>query len=164
MKREIVSDTGPLISLEKMREGFQFIRKLYDVIWVPPAVMEELTESFSNPTAYLQCNGIQDFVKIHPVTTTHFDLSGRLHDGEIQAISLALKLDLPLLIEETAGRVVAHSLGLSISGIARQVVVACRKNVIQPSEADQKLQELLKGNRINQKVYGFLKSKIEEIK
>lgn len=163
MRREVVSDTGPLISLEKMRDGFQFIRKLYDVIWVPPAVMEELTESFPSTTAYLQCYGIQDFVQVQSVTAGFFDSLERLHAGEVQAISLALKLELSLLIEETRGRVVARSLGLRISGIARQVVDACRKNVISASEADQKLQELLSANRINQKVFDFLKSKIKEI-
>lgn len=40
--RPIVSDTGPLISLEKITGGYRFIRCLYDRLVVPPAVMDEL--------------------------------------------------------------------------------------------------------------------------
>jgi len=29
--RRIVSDTGPLISLEKLRQGYAFFRQLYDI-------------------------------------------------------------------------------------------------------------------------------------
>lgn len=45
MKRIIVSDTGPIISLEKLIEGFDFIRRLYDEILVPPSVLEELCQN-----------------------------------------------------------------------------------------------------------------------
>jgi hypothetical protein len=47
-----------------------------------------------------------------------------LHVGEAQAIQLARELALPLLIEETVGRRVALGLGLSISGIAGQILKA----------------------------------------
>ena len=33
--REIVSDTGPLITLEKLIDGFRFIRLLYDKVVIP---------------------------------------------------------------------------------------------------------------------------------
>lgn len=33
----VVSDAGPLISLEKISDGYGFIRKLYGKIMVPPA-------------------------------------------------------------------------------------------------------------------------------
>jgi hypothetical protein len=34
--RRIVSDTVPLISLEKLNQGYDFIRRLYDQIVLPP--------------------------------------------------------------------------------------------------------------------------------
>ena len=40
--RRVVSDTGPLISLERLTDGFAFIRRLYDQIVIPPAVLEEV--------------------------------------------------------------------------------------------------------------------------
>lgn len=36
--RQIVCDTGPLISLEKITGGYRFIWCLYDRLLVPPAV------------------------------------------------------------------------------------------------------------------------------
>jgi hypothetical protein len=38
----IVSNTGPLISLEKLRQGYDFIRQLYDTIIIPPGVLDEV--------------------------------------------------------------------------------------------------------------------------
>ena len=46
----IVSDTGPLISLERMTGGFPFIRRLYDRIIVPPAVLDELGFGYGSVT------------------------------------------------------------------------------------------------------------------
>jgi len=34
-RRETVSDTGPLITLEKLSDGYRFIRLLYDKIIIP---------------------------------------------------------------------------------------------------------------------------------
>ena len=58
MKRIIVSDTGPITSLEKLIEGFDFIRRLYDEILVPPSVLEELCQNqFQSGEAYLEAFG-----------------------------------------------------------------------------------------------------------
>ena len=40
--RRIVSNTGPLISLEKLNQGHDFIRRLYDKLIISPAVLEEV--------------------------------------------------------------------------------------------------------------------------
>lgn len=71
-------------------------------------------------------------------------------------ISLALELNLPLLIEETAGRKIAHSLGVEVSGIARQIVIAYQQNIIDGFEAKDKLSQMLKANRINRKIFDTL--------
>jgi len=42
--RRIVSNTGPLILLEKLRPGYDFIRQLYDTLIIPPGVLDEVTE------------------------------------------------------------------------------------------------------------------------
>ena len=39
----IVADTGALITLEKMQDGFEFSKLLFDKIIIPQAVFEELT-------------------------------------------------------------------------------------------------------------------------
>jgi predicted nucleic acid-binding protein len=79
-----------------------------------------------------------------------------LHIGEAQAIQLARELALPLLIEETVGRRVARGLGISISGIAGQIITSFRRGIITAQEARNKLQELFHTGRINRKIYEAL--------
>ncbi len=43
MEKIIVSNTGPLISLEKLNDGFSFIRKLYEKILIPQKVLDEVS-------------------------------------------------------------------------------------------------------------------------
>src|SRR4029453_1359854 len=113
--RRIVSNTGPLISLEKLRQGYDFIRQLYDTIIIPPGVLDEGTEGqFATPHDYLQHYGIVDLIEVHSVAR-HEQLPevARLHGGEVQAIQLAQELALPLLIHATVGRRGAQGLGIS---------------------------------------------------
>ena len=49
--QQIVSNTGPLISLEKLNQGYNFIRCLYEKLIIPPAVLDEVAEGqFVDPT------------------------------------------------------------------------------------------------------------------
>jgi predicted nucleic acid-binding protein len=153
-----VSNTGPLISLEKLSQGYTLIRRLYDKLIVPPVVLEEVTVGqFATPDDYLQHYAIGDLVERRRVSQPHeLPEAERLHEGETQAIQLALELELPLLIEETVGRRVAQNLGLQISGIAGQIIKAFRQGILSATEAQDKLSELLRAGRINQKIYEAL--------
>ena len=156
--RRIVSNTGPLISLEKLRHGYDFIRQLYDTIIIPPGVLPEVAEGqFATPHAYVQRYGIVDLIEVHAISRSEqLPEAARLHSGEAQAIQLARELTLPLLIEETAGRRVARGLGISISGIAGQILKAFRQGSLTAQEARNKLLELLQAGRINRKIYEAL--------
>ena len=156
--RQIVSNTGPLISLEKLNQGYDFIRCLYEKLIIPPAVLDEVAAGqFVDPQEYLHHYNIIDLIEVCSVSQTPL-ISGveRLHDGEIQAIQLALELQLPLLIEETVGRRVAQSMGIRVSGIAGQIIMAFRQNGISATDARDKLNELFRAGRINQKIYDAL--------
>ena len=156
--RRIVSNTGPLISLEKLRQGYDFIRQLYDTIIIPPSVLDEVAEGqFTTPHAYVQHYGIADLIEVQAASRSEqLPDATRLHIGEAQAIQLARELALPLLIEETIGRRVARGLGISISGIAGQVLKAFRQGSLTAQEARDKLLELFQAGRINRKVYEAL--------
>ncbi len=156
--RRTVSNTGPLISLEKLNHGYDFIRRLYGKVIIPLAVLNEVAAGqFEKPDAYLRYYGIMDLIEIGVVSKRYnFPEMERLHEGEKQAIQLALELQLPLLIEETIGRHVAKSLGIPVSGIAGQIIKAFQQEVISATEAYNKLDELLKAGRINQKIYKAL--------
>ncbi|KJR43934.1 hypothetical protein MCHI_000161 [Candidatus Magnetoovum chiemensis] len=154
----IVCDTGPLISLEKIKDGYNFIRKLYKKILLPYKVLEEVSQSvFSIPQEYINAYNIQDLIEVrNPSKSMQLSNIEQLHIAEAQAIALALELDCPLLIEETIGRDIAFSIGLKISGIAGQVIKAYKQKIIDKYEASMKLRELFEGGRINQKIYHFL--------
>lgn len=163
--RQIVSNTGPLISLEKLTQGYAFIRRLYDKVIIPPAVLEEVAVGqFATPDEYLQHYAISDLIEMRTVSQPHeLPEAERLHEGETQAIQLALELQLPLLIEETVGRRVAQSVGLQISGIAGQIIKAFRQSIIAAAEAQDKLSELLRAGRINRKIYEALLAALVEV-
>lgn len=158
MTNTIVSDAGPLITLEKMNDGFSFIKKLYEKIIIPAAVLREVSESgFSNPLEYLESYQIENLVEIKNVKRTiNIPEIERLDEGEKEAISLAQQLNLPLLIEETLGRKIALSIGIKISGIAGQIIKAQRNQLISPQEAKYKLEEIYQAGRINRKIYTAL--------
>jgi predicted nucleic acid-binding protein len=158
MVNVIVSDTGPLITLEKMSDGYDFIRKLYERIIIPSAVLKEVAEGeFSDPLDYLEAYKIEDLIEIKSVQTiSNIPEIERLDEGEKEAISLAYQLKLPLLIEETIGRKIAQSANIHISGIAGQIIKAYAGKIIKKKEAKRKLEELFKSGRINRKIYNTL--------
>lgn len=156
--RRVVSDAGPLISLEKLTGGFNLIRQLFDIIIVPQVVLDELAQGqHDNPQAYVHHFAIEDLIEIRAVAVeTALLESQRLHEGEKQAIQLAVEFGLPLLIEEKIGRRLAEAAGLKISGIAGQIVRAHREGILSQETAAEKLGELLSGGRINIPLYEAL--------
>jgi predicted nucleic acid-binding protein len=162
---QIVSNTGPLISLEKLSQGYDFIRQLYDKLIISSVVLEEVAAGqFATPGDYLQHYGTRDLIEVRTVSQPReLPEAERLHEGETQAIQLALELQLPLLIEETAGRRVAQSVGIQISGIAGQILKAFRQGIISATEAQTKLSELLRAGRINRKIYEALLASLSKV-
>ena len=98
--RQVVSNTGPLISLEKLSQGYDFIRRLYDTLIITPVVLEAVAAGqFATPDEYLQHYNISDLLEVRRVSQVRkLPEAERLHKGETQAIQLALELQLPLLI------------------------------------------------------------------
>lgn len=163
--RQIVSNTGPLISLEKLSQGYDFIRQLYDTLIIAPVVLEEVAAGqFATTDEYLQHYAIHNLIEVRTVSQPReLPEAERLHEGETQAIQLALELQLPLLIEETVGRRVAQSVGIQISGIAGQIIKALRQGIISATEAQTKLSELLRAGRINRKIYDVLLASLAKV-
>ncbi|MDN5872645.1 MAG: hypothetical protein L0H73_18310 [Nitrococcus sp.] len=162
-RRRIVSDTGPLISLEKLTGGFRLISRLYDVVLVPPAVLKELMQGqFESTEAYLVHYNVVDLLEVKDVSSSSVHAKTRhLDEGESQAIQLAIDEELPLLIEEQAGRETAQELGLHVSGIAGQLTRGFREGLISVDEAKGKLDEMLRAGRINIKVHEIVAKAIE---
>ena len=154
----IVCDTGPLISLEKIRDGYGFIRKLYKKIIVPPSVLHEVSLGVcSSPQEYLRSFKIEDLIEtVKPSSAIKVQGIERLQTGEAETIFLALQFKHPLLIEETLGRRIALSAGLKISGVAGQIIKAFKLGILDKIETNRKLEELFSGGRINQEIFKAL--------
>ena len=128
----IVSNTGPLISLERLSGGFDLLKKLYSRIIIPPAVLQEISTKYKNPEDFLFTHQINNFLFVESPHTLLTDIP--LHSGEVEAISLAYERQLPLLIEEHDGRKAAKEKGLQISGIAGQIFKSHQQKIITAQE------------------------------
>jgi predicted nucleic acid-binding protein len=103
--RRVVSDTSPLISLEKIEGGYTFFGQLYDNVLIPPEVLRELAAgAFESGEAYLSHFGIGDLLQVEAPERSKWDATEHLDPGEQEAIELAVEFGLPLLIEERAFR------------------------------------------------------------
>ena len=81
-KEHIVSNTGPLISLENLPDGFNFIRKLYKKIIIPQRVLEELSvKNFASTDEYINYHNIKDLLEVTTPTTKSKIIVGASRDN-----------------------------------------------------------------------------------
>lgn len=155
-----MSDTGPLISLESLPTGFQWIRSILDRLIIPPTVLDEIAHPYEGRQAFLEETGLRRLIEVRrPETLSRKTLASEWHvldEGEQEAIALARELEYPLLIEETAGRRVAKSLGCEVSGIAGLIDRARQDDFLSFAEATEMWRILLKENRISESLYQSL--------
>jgi len=160
---EIVSNTGPLITLERLPGGYDLMRQLYRRILIPAQVLAELAAGLPTQvlaelaaglpttTNYLEYHHIQDFITIE-VAPDPAPRLARLDEGERYAIALALACRLPLLIEDRLGRQFAAEEGLIVSGIAGQILTAYYRGLLTAAAAREQFQRLYEVRRINRRL------------
>jgi predicted nucleic acid-binding protein len=156
----LVSDTGPLISLESLPAGFQWIRSILDQFIIPPTVLGEVAHPYGGRQAFLEDTGLRRLIEVRrPKTRLKADPGSGWHvldEGEQEAIVLARELGHPLLIEETAGRRVAKSLGCEVSGVAGLIDRARQDDFLSFADAKEMWRILLRENRISESLYQSL--------
>lgn len=157
---EVVSDTGPLISLEKLPDGFSLLRLLFSRVLVPPSVLTEL-QGASPGRDYLAHHGLTDLVVVVPEAKawSHPD-AVRLDRGERDAIALSVERRCPLLIEERIGRRLALENGLRVVGAAGLIVEARRRELIEREAALRFAQGLYRERRIGRRLYEDLAGRL----
>lgn len=159
---EVVSDTGPLISLEKMAGGFRLLARLFDKVYIPREVSRELKAGYAG-SDYLRDHGLEEvaeIVVVRPIWTG----SGaeRLDAGERAAIGLAVNRRLPLLIEERLGRRLAREAGIDILGATGLVYRAFRRRLLEKGEAERMVGELYESRRIGRRLFEGVLDRIED--
>lgn len=127
MKSTIISDTTALIVLSKL-EQFSLLSNLFERVIIPSVVYDELITK--------EAIALPDFFQIEPVS--HHDIMLELmvlDAGEAQAISLANRLKLPLLIDEKKGRKIAQHQGISVFGTVGLIITNTKRGFITADTA-----------------------------
>lgn len=126
-------------------------------------MVEELTAGlYESAEAYLLEHDAGNLLLMDARTLDLKPETEHLDPGERQAIALAIELNLPLLIEEEAGRRVARDLGIEISGIAGQLIRAVRQDFATSDEALIHLTRLRESGRINRLIFAAVRDAIKD--
>ena len=129
----VISDTTALIILAKS-DAFSLLSNLFQKIYIPKAVYDELMvkddivnyriKEFDK----IEVKPVTDMITLERIKTLKID------KGEVEAISLALELNLMLIIDERKGRKIALNQGLKIVGVLGILIENYRKEFITLDE------------------------------
>ena len=142
----IVSDSTTLIILFDL-ERVELLSNLFDEIYIPPSVYSEISvkREIELP-AFIQVKEVEE--------TSDLKLLRKLLDeGESEAIVLAKKMGLGIIIDEKKGRKVALNYGLKIIGLLGIVYLNTKRGYLSEESVMKFLDEALThGYRINTKL------------
>jgi predicted nucleic acid-binding protein len=125
----IVSNSSPLIALARIQR-LDLVPAILQSILIPPAVAREIEPSIPALPAWLSVK-----VPFQPTATAH--VSGRLGDGEREAIALAIEIGADaVLMDERAGRRVAEEAGLKVIGTLGLLLKPSGRATLQPFSAN----------------------------
>lgn len=112
----VVSDTSPLNYLILINT-IELLPQLYGRVLVPSHVCQELLDPAGLPRVREWMTAPPDWLEVRPVSAPLPEaVLAALDRGEQEAISLAAELQVPLLIDDRRGRVVAQAQGLHVVG------------------------------------------------
>ena len=133
MNNIVISDTTALIILAKS-DAFSLLSNLFQKVYIPQAVYDELM--FKDDIVNYRVKEF-DKIEVKPVndmTTLERIKTLKIDKGEVEAISLALELNLMLIIDERKGRKIALNQGLKIVGVLGILIENYRKKFLTLDE------------------------------
>jgi predicted nucleic acid-binding protein len=126
----IIADTGPLIALA-ISGQLQLLQQLFEQTLIPDAVLNELCISSSRPGALALADALDaGWLKTVAAESPAKRLLHTLDQGEAEAITLAVRENLPLLIDEARGRIAARKEGARFFGTGALLIQAKHQNLI----------------------------------
>jgi predicted nucleic acid-binding protein len=139
----VVADTSPINYLVLI-DCIDVLRRLYARVVIPEEVLNELTADGGPRQVSAWIRTRPEWVEVRPAAaTTRLPLQigeDELDAGEIAAISVALgESNRLLLIDESAGRMVASRLGVANTGTLGVLLAAAREGMLDFGEALDKL-------------------------
>jgi predicted nucleic acid-binding protein len=128
----VVADATPLLYLSRIRR-LDIARALYVQVLVPREVHEELVERRPDADGVKELRAAEWIVVVDAPASIPVDESplAVLDAGEAAALRLAFERRALVLIDERAGRRVAHSLGLAVRGTLGTLVEARLRGVVE---------------------------------
>jgi len=160
----VISDTTALIILAKS-DKLELLSNLFKEVFIPLAVKDEL--DFKDDIVKYR---IDKFDKIRVRDIGDIKILNRIKklnidDREIEAISLAIELDLKLIIDERKGRIIAINQGLDVIGVLGILVENYRLDYISFDEANYFFQLFKKnGLRVSEKLETLILEKLNDLK
>lgn len=129
----VVSDTGPVHYLV-LTNSEQLLPELFQKIIIPFSVLEELRHEKTPGAVREWANALPQWVSVERADPVKTDVP--LDPGELEAISLAMKLKAGLLlIDEKSGRGVARRLHLRVIGTIGILEQASERGLIDFEKA-----------------------------
>ena len=157
----VVSNTGPIISLEHLADGFDLLRLLFAQVLIPEQVLQELAYGLGTPQAYLEKYQLTNLVQVVRVHSPDSERAG-LDPGETYAITLALQENLPILLEDRMARRLADKKGLKVTGIAGCIKMAHDRVLITTEKARALLDELYRTHRLPKRIFQAVVQSLED--
>jgi predicted nucleic acid-binding protein len=127
----IVSNTGPLIALAKA-DRMDLLPELYGTVHIPPAVHRELLGK-TGPEADRLDVALAAWLKVADRVEPSSEVEGTLQAidaGEREAILLAQRLGLTVILDDRLGREAARRLGLPVTGTVGVIIEAKRAGLV----------------------------------
>ena len=157
----IVSNSSPLIALGAIGR-LELFRKCFKQVLIPPGVYGEISEKEESPEFISLQKGIREkwieVEKIELLSTLKTDTLGQ---GEKEAISLAAKHKVVLIIDDDSAKAYAAIMGVESHGTLYLLILAVRRNIVSRKEVIEIVNLMMsKGFYISTDVYGWFLQEI----
>ncbi len=147
----LVSDATALIVLAKSGQQ-NLLKHLFTSIWIPSTVSLEITTKADHDISVWD----DPFFSIQKAVNDdlYHSLLVILDPGESEAIALAAREGMPLLIDEKKGRNIARSLGITVIGLVGILLALRKRGVLDMDQTRALIDEAVQnGFRLSDTLY-----------
>lgn len=147
---KVVADTSPLIFFSKLGYLY-YLRIVFETVYIPKAVFEEVTARKDEVLNSIKAMIEESFVVVEEAEPA-LALTN-LHSGEVEAITLAKRLNCWVILDDSKARRIAKREGLRVIGTAGLLKVIIKRGLIK-EEAEVLFERLARyGFRMRRRVF-----------
>lgn len=124
----VVINSSPIIALAKINK-LELLRNLFGKVSLTEQVYKEIMSkpAYAEAIAIKKAVGNDKWIKVHKI----IEIKSTLGVGEASSISLALKLNEPLIIDDKKAAFVASTLGIKCHGTLYVILLALKRKIIK---------------------------------